>query len=676
MAKLGYDDNGNFVGLNNMMVRKTLGANTSNVESLCQHPNINKWAHDKPFNRVIRSNHTLNGLEFARFTTEEDRIDSRYGLTYPQVLTEYHNGTNPDGTTYTGIFPKVSMEGCTTEEDARAELEYRYQTFGEGNYVIDPDGQFYGKPYGGDKSYIAYEDGKEVLHKHESICRLSDFEGYDHYSRNPFTGTFEKVVEKDDLGFVIGVYYKLRVELRRSTEDYGGLTIDNWHQQSGELLKDCYLCVGVYDYDGYLIRGMLDAVPYDAAGSDVVDKASIKLDSTYHPASDGISTYEFVLSNDTLNKVAESADLDSGLYAIMPFITKHPQRVAENGNPSNLYPLFVSRTDHNFLVFEGGVWHVRRLNKITDLFLPNPRYELGKTQFGRTYTDLLSGKNIVYDLAYINADYSTAYDSSSNRLAVPNMARGFVAYAGEHLIDITASKRRCITVGDYYKGENHYMRYEDDTAKGFFGRPLTRCKLRREEDGEIVDGEIWIRLEQQSGGAQIYISFFTGETYVDYVAHKIKHKFETAILSDSANVSNSGIVKSITFVNDLSDGNVRMKMFVRRFGTGYSWNNARGYLSDKVENGGILVYDTEKPSVLSVEDEDGNTYYPYLEPSVIKDSELLNTNIMTMYYDMDEEMGETDYTLTYRDYELLGTESIAYVQISTDSQESCVDLAI
>lgn len=675
MAKLGYDDNGNFVGLNNIIVRKTLGANTSNVESLCQHPNINKWSHSKPFNRVIRSNHTLNGLEFARLMTEEDRIDSRYGLTFPQVLTEYHNGTNPDGTTYTGIFPKVSMEGCTTEEDARAELEYRYQTFGEGNYVIDPDGQFYGKPYGGDKSYyVPDENGNEVLHKHESICRLSDFEGYDHYSKNPFTGTFEKVVEKDALGFVIGVYYRLRVELRRSTENYGGLTIDNWHQQSGELLKDCYLCVGVYDYDGFLIRGMLDAVPYDAAGSDVVDKASIKLDSTYHPASDGISIYEFVLTNDTLNKVAESADLDSGLYAIMPFLTKHPQRVAENGNPSNLYPLFVSRTDHNFLVFEDGVWHVRRLNKITDLFLPNPRYELGKTQFGRTYTDLLSGKNIVYDLAYINADYSTAYDSSSNRLAVPNMDRGFVAYAGEHLIDITASKRRCITVGDYYKGENHYMHYMGDVL-GAYGRPLTRCKLRR-EDGVVVDGEIWLLLRQNDDKADILISFFTGETYVDYNIHKTKHKFETVVITDADNLANSGIVKSITFVNELSGEDVRMKMFVRRFGTGYSWNNAPGYLSDKVESGGILVYDAETPSVLSVEDEDGHTYYPYLEPSVINDSELLNTNIMSMYYDMDEEMGETDYTLTYRDYELLGTDSIAYVQISTDSQESCVDLAI
>ena len=103
MAKLGYDDNGNFIGLNNMMVRKALGANTLNVESLCQHPNINKWSHDKPFNRVIRSEHTLNGLEFSRFMTEEDRIDSRYGLTYPQVIVSSSDGTNPDGTTYLSL---------------------------------------------------------------------------------------------------------------------------------------------------------------------------------------------------------------------------------------------------------------------------------------------------------------------------------------------------------------------------------------------------------------------------------------------------------------------------------------------------------------------------------------------------------------------------------------------
>lgn len=621
MAKLGYDDNGNFIGLNNIMVRKTLGANTSNVESLCQHPNINKWAHDKPFNRVIRSEHTLNGLEFARLMTEEDRIDSRYGLTFPPYSIEVIDSQTDSGVTTEYVRPELDMIGCLTEEQARKVLQYNYYTFDEtgANLKIDPDGQFYGKPYGGGKSYITYKDGKEVLHEHESICRLNDFDGYDHYSKNPFECEFEKVIDKDENDYVTGVHFNLTVKTKRSIDNYGGLTIDNWHYRldypNHTPAGNGYLCVGVWSYDGQVLYGLLDATSeYGNDDTAIINKYFMSLDrgNAYHPTVDGYSTYKFVLTNDALNEIAVKGRLDVGLYAVIPFIVN--DNIIHNIEVNKIeYPLFAKggllNSSPYFLFVEDGIWHVKKLyfdNFI--IFGANTRPEdvyydsvLGVSTITYSITDQASGDTVVYKLSSINKRVS--YDIGADMVTLKDMHYGATVYAGEDLINVVSTKKRRITIGDYYKSDNHYMQYG---SVGY--RPLFQCKVKCYNG--IVDGTIYLRYSNASASGKFYTDIFL------HVANTIYALTTTIINLKSVKIENR-----FNTNNDI-DGII---INIISFKDGKDWNNANE--NNALQDDDTLLLQSSFVNVYELRYNNNNLstlhYYPYIEPIVIEGNPIM-----------------------------------------------------
>ena len=750
MAKLGYDDNGNFVGLNNMMVRKALGANTLNVESLCQHPNINKWSHSKPFNRVIRSEHTLNGLEFARLMTEEDRIDSRYGLTYPPYSIEAIDSKTDSGVVTEYVRPELDMIGCLTEEQARKVLQYNYYTFDETgvNLKIDPDGQFYGKPYGGGKSYITYEDGKEVLHEHESICRLNDFDGYDHYSKNPFECVFKKVIDVDDNGYTTGAHFNLTIKTRRSIDNYGGLTVDNWcyrldypnHTPAG----NGYLCVGVWSYDGQVLYGLLDATSEYDDDTAIINKHFMSLDSgnACHPTVGGYSTYEFVLTNDALNEIAVKGGLDVGLYAVIPFIVNDNIIYSREVNGTE-YPLFAKggllKSSPYFLFAEDGVWHVKRLffDRLRLFYnLPSDSYDPNHPQADAEYDeniekttaffragDIANNEVVTYESATMNRQAGiTSVDISTTVkqyfLSTINAHTGLVIKAGADLVNISPSKKRAITIGDYWTNDKLYFtatsRSSLSPSSSFFiGVPLCNISLKRKSDGFVTKGIIFATKDS------IFLSFIPsdedGTNYIDITlsATDMEGSQQTAIVSvpqehtvklfsNSIPTTNGAYrtiaFKSVTFVNEVQDSEIQyMKAFLRYFKSGYGWDTISESSDSEKDWIGITTPTQSEDSgtdgvYLQIFGDGGfqvllrlegntrqETYIPYIDPTVIEGQDILSFANFTKDVSADipiglDENDEIIYetvtaTYEYKPFDILtDVDTLCGIQVSMEDE--------
>lgn len=191
MARLGYDENGNIVGISTYDVARAIGASSLDVGTLCTNGNIKKWSKDKPMHVIGKPTEL----------TEADKRKANYGL---DMGNEFQRTI---GQQYLG---GVVFDGDKSVETLRNELTlWKYEDAVNENS--------YGRPVGGkwDKNYPNSEADRLA---HTSWYRLSDFHGYNH-DANP-------IVCIDDNFRLVDDSYELTLNVSTSE---GGLTLWNFN---------------------------------------------------------------------------------------------------------------------------------------------------------------------------------------------------------------------------------------------------------------------------------------------------------------------------------------------------------------------------------------------------------------------------------------------------------------
>lgn len=179
-------------------VERTIGVASGDLGTLCTSGSINKWSKYKP----------EQYMSFNELTDEQHRnAVNLVGTIVPYGLFKKPAATGSYHCTGATVNSVESLTNQSDIETVKEGMKWNY----EGRVRKDdnnPIGEINGKPI------YATQGGFP--------CRLSDFNGYDHYSKNPITIEWVKIKESDEgLG---GLFAKITYNDVDVAEDYGGLT--------------------------------------------------------------------------------------------------------------------------------------------------------------------------------------------------------------------------------------------------------------------------------------------------------------------------------------------------------------------------------------------------------------------------------------------------------------------
>ncbi len=115
-------------------IAQALGASSRDIGTLCQHPNINKWAKNKPFRADLH----------GAWATAQDRIDANYGLNF--VVTEGEVGNDVIGAVKRAAQDTSCYSYDTTTTGYLAQGKPRGRAYNEGFRERDFDGYRHDAP--------------------------------------------------------------------------------------------------------------------------------------------------------------------------------------------------------------------------------------------------------------------------------------------------------------------------------------------------------------------------------------------------------------------------------------------------------------------------------------------------------------------------------------------------
>ena len=388
---------------------------------------------------------------------------------------------------------------------------------------------------------------------------------------------------------------------------------------------------------------------------------------------------------------------------------------------------------------EDGVWHVKRLyfdrlrlfyNLSSDYYDPNHpqggiEYDenVNKTTAYLRVGDVANNEVVTYESATMNRQAGiTSVDISTTVkqyfLSTINAHTGLVIKAGADLVNISPSKKRAITIGDYWNNDKLYFTAASrsslsPSSSSFMGVHLCNIKLRRFSDGLITNGIIFATKDS------IFLSFAPadedGTHYRDITlsATDMEGGQQTAIVSvpqehtvklfsnsipTTGDAYSTTAFKSITFVNEVQDSEIQyMKAFLRYFKSGYGWGTINESSDSEADWLGITTpttgedYGTDGAYLQSYGDGgfgillrlDNNTrqetYIPYIDPTVIEGQDILSFANLTKDVSADipiglDENDEIIYetvtsTYEYEPFDILtDVDTLCGIQISMEDE--------
>lgn len=624
--------------ISNYMVAKTIGVGSLSVRVLCRHKNINKWSKWKPFNRVVRASHALNGLEFVKEVGEDDLMDSRYGLQYPSMTAI---PTSSDNTYCDITFPV--MLGAKTEDEARKATIFYYETIDGGNAVVNADGQFYGKPNG----VIRYT-ANSVEHEHYSPCRLSDFHDYDHAAKPPFyaDGGLEEIPQYDENGSYLGINYRLTLKATRPSEDYGGLTPNDMKADfvnyPNDYLSDWYLGVLIYNRYGTEAYGIMKTV----------EGAEGRRNSLFYEIGQNTTSFVFEMTYDYMNILANHLAGGSGVYAVIPIIARQAA-YGQKGNITvgntilNDYYPSLQYDNNSFLPIENGVWWFTRMAVDSLTLCGNPKNVndmsyidssiSGLWRFVYGHLDAETNEEKFFPVSYTtNEVWADSMSSSNtnyygNKALVYGYASGVTVYADSGMKDLVASSKRKITIGDYNTGAKFYMQQEIELAQAGFVRPLFQCKIKTEEG--ILDGMMYL--------------WFVASDSTKKAPANVHIQLTVPGLGYNGAIAISQNLKSITLQN-MVDGAGRIvgcQIDVYTIEAENGWDDFDAIVNviedeDPAYIGKGYIAKTTFTYTAATPMSEGNFLYPYIDPVVSTGSAILDSHLLPS---MTNKILEVDY---------------------------------
>lgn len=492
-------------GINEPLICQTIGVVSGDNGTLCTSENIRMWSYRKPFNRVPQ-----DGYEdkYVGFMTEEDFAYSHYGLRYIPISKGEYQGALSSLAGYGYLTASISA-GIYTEEELKAEYKYHYEVFKDNGWgQIDANGVFYGKPSPRVDGKIEYNiennDGSTTHVSYVSRARQSDFAEYDHASIAPIASA-GLVKNLDANGMLVD--YRLTLRVRRTTETYGGLTVDNWvpyydiFNDLSDKANTWGLGVGLYDTFGFNLYTFFKLE--GSNNSFVTIGANSK--------NEEFTTYTFVMDAASFNKLMNQHEW--GFFSVIPILVKNPT-VGYTDTTNKLNPVFANIANNHMLMFHDCYWPLVQINERNVAWYGAEEDEQGilhrisHSIEGRNLYQNFSytpddGNTVRFPITYIpmpaGAEESWYYpynptDFDRTRKFAPYFGnKEFMLRAADKLKDTVTTNERTVLIGDYYKNTLYltpsWQAYEQGKMLYL---PLidVKVKVRYSWDEYVVDGHI------------------------------------------------------------------------------------------------------------------------------------------------------------------------------------------
>lgn len=492
-------------GIDGLLISQTIGVASSDNGKLCTSENIRMWSYRKPFNRVPQ-----NGFEdkYTGFMAEEDFAYSHYGLRYIPISKGVYQGPLSSLAGYGYLTAGISP-GIYTEEELKAKYKYHYEVFKDNGWgQIDAKGVFYGKPSPRADGKIEYNiennDGSTTHVSYVSRARQSDFAEYDHASIAPIASA-GLVKNLDANGMLVD--YRLTLRVRRTTETYGGLTVDNWipyydiFNDLSDKANKWGLGVGLYDTFGFNLYTFFKLE--GSNNSFVTIGANSK--------NEEFTTYTFVMDAASFNKLMTQHEW--GFFSVIPILVKNPT-VGYTDTTNMLNPVFANIANNHMLMFHDCYWPLVQINERNvawygaETDAQGIQHRISHSIEGRNLYQNFSytpddGNTVRFPITYIpmpaDAEESWYYpynptDFDRTRKFAPYFGnKEFMLRAADKLKDTVTTNERTVLIGDYYKNTLYltpsWQAYEQGKMLYL---PLidVKVKVRYSWDEYVVDGHI------------------------------------------------------------------------------------------------------------------------------------------------------------------------------------------
>lgn len=449
-------------GINEPLICQTIGVVSGDNGTLCTSENIRMWSYRKPFNRVPQGGYED---KYVGFMTEEDFAYSHYGLRYIPISKGEYQGALSSLAGYGYLTARISP-GSYTEEELKAEYKYHYEVFKDNGWgQIDANGVFYGKPSPRVDGKIEYNiennDGSTTHVSYLSRARQSDFAEYDHASIAPIASA-GLVKNLDANGMLVD--YRLTLRVRRTTETYGGLTVDNWvpyydiFNDLSDKANTWGLGVGLYDTFGFNLYTF-----FKLEGS---NNSFVTIGE--NSKNEEFTTYTFVMDAASFNKLM--AQHEWGFFSVIPILVKNPT-VGYTDNTNMLDPVFEDIANNHMLMFHDCYWPLVQINERNvawygaETDAQGIQHRISHSIEGRNLYQNFSytpddGNTVRFPITYIpmpaDAEESWYYpynptDFDRTRKLAPYFGnKEFMLRAADKLKDTVATNERTVLIGDYF----------------------------------------------------------------------------------------------------------------------------------------------------------------------------------------------------------------------------------
>lgn len=492
-------------GIDTPLIARTIGVASGDNGKLCTSNNIRMWSYRKPFNRVPQGDYED---KYTGFMAEEDFAYSHYGLRYIPISKVVYQGPLSSLAGYGYLTADISA-GIYTEEELKAKYKYHYEVFKDNGWgQIDANGVFYGKPSNKADGKIEYNiennDGSTTHVSYVSRARQSDFAEYDHASIAPIASA-GLVKNLDANGMLVD--YRLTLRVRRTTETYGGLTVDNWvpyydiFNDLSDKANKWGLGVGLYDTFGFNLYTFFKLE--GSNNSFVTIGANSK--------NEEFTTYTFVMDAASFGKVMNQHEW--GFFSVIPILVKNPT-VGYTDNTNMLNPVFKDIANNHMLMFHDCYWQFVQINERNVAWYGAEKdaqgtlHNISHSVEGRTLYQNFSytpddGTTVRFPITYIpmpaGAEESWYYpvnptDFDRTRKFAPYFGnKEFMLRAADKLKDTVTTNERTVLIGDYYKNTLYltpsWQAYEQGKMLYL---PLidVKVKVRYSWDEYVVDGHI------------------------------------------------------------------------------------------------------------------------------------------------------------------------------------------